>query len=141
MPMARRIADAAERLPKIIDPRTHAALDFFTAAAFFIAGGLFWGRNPRAATSAVINGKMVLGMSLLTDYDGDHRRPISFPTHGKLDVVQAGLAATLPMILGFGHEPGALFFRMQAMNELMVVALTDWEWKRSRLKIVKSGVA
>lgn len=141
MPMARRIANAVESFPKIIDPRTHAALDYFTAAAFFIVGGLFWGRNRRAAATALINGKMVLGMSLLTDYDGDRRRPISFSVHGKLDVVQAGLAATLPAILGFGDEPGALFFRMQAMNELMVVALTHWESKKSRLEIVESGVA
>lgn len=141
MPLARTIANAVARFPKVIDPRTHAALDYFTAAAFFIAAGLFWGGKRRAAASALINGKMVLGMSLLTDYDGHGRRPISFPTHGKLDVVQAGLAATLPMILGFSHQPGSLFFRMQSMNELMVVALTDWESKTRRLKVVKSGVA
>ena len=141
MPLARNIADTVERLPKIIDPRTHAALDYFTAAAFFIAGGLFWPWNRRAAASALINGKMVLGMSMLTDYDGDGRRPITFATHGKLDALQAGLAATLPMILGFSHEPGSLFFRMQAMNEMMVIALTDWESERSRLKAVKAGIA
>lgn len=141
MPLARTIANAVERFPKVIHPRTHAALDYFTAAAFFIAAGLFWRGNRRAAASALINGKMVLGMSLLTDYDGDGHRPISFPTHGKLDVVQAGLAATLPSILGFSHKPGSLFFRMQSMNELMVVALTDWESKTRRLKVVKSGVA
>jgi len=59
----------------------------------------------------------------------------------KLDAVQAGLGATLPAILGFGDERRALFFRMQAMNEVMVVALTDWESKKSRLEIVESAVA
>jgi hypothetical protein len=124
-----RILEMFDRVPKVIDPRTHAALDYFTAAAFFVAAGLLW-KKPAAVATALINGGMVLGMSLLTDYDGDGRRPISFPTHGKLDIVQASLAMFLPTALRFGSEPEALFFRAQALNEGMVVALTDFQSSR-----------
>lgn len=141
MALRTRIANVIEGFPKLIGPSTHAALDYFTAAAFLIAGGMFWGRNRSATASALINGGMVLGMSLLTDYDGERKRPISFPTHGKLDVVQAGLAATMPAVLGFADEPGAVFFRAQAMNEIMVVGLTDWKSERSRLQAIEAGVA
>lgn len=70
---------------------------------------------------------MVLGLALLTDYDGDGKRPISFPTHGKLDAVQAAMAMFMPTVLGFGDDRSALVFRAQALNECAVIALTDFQ--------------
>jgi hypothetical protein len=126
MPGLDSIFEAFDRIPKVINPRTHAALDYVTAAGFFIAAGVFWNRKPKAATTALINGGMVLGLTLLTDYDGDGKRPISFPTHGKLDAVQAAMAMFMPTVLGFGDDRSALFFRAQALNECAVIALTDF---------------
>jgi hypothetical protein len=40
----------------------------------------------------------------------------------------------LPTALGFGSEPEALFFRAQALNEGMVVALTDFQSSRRELE-------
>jgi hypothetical protein len=76
---------------------------------------------------ALINGTFVLGLTLLTDYDGDGKRPISFRKHGELDVVQAALAAGLPTMMGFGNSWAALPFRLQAGNEMLVVSVTDFK--------------
>jgi len=69
---------------------------------------------------------MVLGLSMLTDYPGGLKK-ISFRDHGKGDVMQALAAATLPGILGFGDKAAALPFRVQALNEAVVVAATDFD--------------
>lgn len=122
-----RLLDSGRRLPKFVDPRTHAALDFLTVSAFFVMASAFWSRNKGAAATALVNGGMVLGVSLLTDYNGDGRRPIDLRTHGKLDVVQMLTAATMPSALGFGDQSAALPFRLQALNEAMVVGITDWD--------------
>jgi hypothetical protein len=113
-------------IPKTISPKTHKLLDYLTTGAFLVAGAFMWASNRRAAAAAFVNGAFVLSYSLCTDYDGDGRRPVSFETHGKLDVVQAGLAAAAPHILRFADEKKALFFPIQAMNEGAVLAMTDF---------------
>lgn len=114
-------------VPKVFDPKTHAVLDYLTTGAFFIMGAAFWGRHKRATAVALLNGSMVLGVSLLTDYDGDGKRPISFKKHGELDLMQAALAGALPMLLGFGGSSAALPFVLQSGNEMLVVSVTDFE--------------
>jgi hypothetical protein len=70
---------------------------------------------------------MVLGMSMLTDYPGGIWRKISFRTHGKLDVAQAALAGLGPLLFGFGNAPEARAFHVQALSEVGVVTMTDWD--------------
>ncbi len=115
------------RFPRVIDPKTHKALDFLTSATFFMIAGAFWGRHKRAAATALINGGAVLGATMLTDYDGDGKRPISFSDHGKIDIAQAGMASGLPVLLGFANHATAMIFEAQAMNEALVISATDWE--------------
>ena len=119
-------SQSARVVPKVIDPDTHAVLDYLTASAFFVAGAASWDGNKRAGIAALINGFMVLGMSLFTDYSGSAAKLIPFETHGKLDVVQMAMAATMPTVMGFGDSKAAAFFRGQALNEAMVISLTDW---------------
>lgn len=114
-------------IPRVIDPKTHNVLDWLVTGYFMILAGTFWGSNKRAAATALINGGAVLGLTLMTDYDGDGRRPISFETHGKIDLVQAGMASGLPGLLGFASDAAAMPFQAQALNELLVVGATDWE--------------
>ena len=114
-------------LPRVIDSKTHKAVDFLTASYFFILAGAFWGNHRRASATALINGMAVLGATMLTDYDGDGKRPISFQTHGKIDCAQAGMASGLPVLLGFPAHPGAMLFEVQAVKEAVVIASTDWE--------------
>jgi hypothetical protein len=83
-------------------------------------------RNRKAANLAFCNGLAVLGLSLMTDYPGGVFRTISFKTHGVIDVLQAGMSALGPALLGFAGEPEAQFFHAQAAVEAGVVASTDW---------------
>lgn len=127
-----RVNDRLNRIPKSIDPRTHAVLDHLVAGYFLCTAGMFWGRNRRATFLALLNAGMVLGMSLFTDYTGRRMganiRPLlSFKQHRNGDIAQAAVAAIGPTLLGFGDQWAALPFRLQAGKEAMVVAMTDWE--------------
>lgn len=73
------------------------------------------------------NGAAVLGLSMFIDYWGDGRQPISFKTHGKVDVVQGLMALAAPTMLGFSDEPAAAVFWAQAASEVAVLAMTDFD--------------
>lgn len=113
-------------LTKTITPAQHAVLDYGVASTFFALGLRYRHRNSRAAALAFINGGMVLGMSMLTDYPGGVWRRLSFKTHGMMDVVQAALAGFGPLLFGFADTPEASTFYSQAASEVGVVAMTDW---------------
>jgi len=113
-------------ISRSIDPAQHAMLDYGVAATFFALGMRYRGRNAAASALAFINGGMVLATSLMTDYPGGLWRTISFKTHGTLDMVQAALAGFGPVLFGFANRPEARTFYGQAMSEVGVVAMTDW---------------
>jgi hypothetical protein len=110
-----------------ISPAQHAVLDYSVAAMFFGLARRYRDRHTEAAALALMNGVMVLGMSLLTDYPGGVWREFSFKTHRTLDLVQAALTGLGPLALGFGSSPEARTFYSQAVSELGVVAATDWD--------------
>jgi hypothetical protein len=126
-----RVLDQTQKLPKTIDPATHSVLDYLTVSYFMLLAGMFWGSNKRAAVGALINGGMVLGLSMLTDYPGGLKK-ISFRNHGKGDILQALTAAGIPNVLGFSNEAAALPFRLQALNEAIVIAATDFNSEEAR---------
>jgi len=113
-------------IPPVIGPAQHAVLDYGVAGTYFTMAAKYRDRNRGAAWLAFLNGAMVLGMSLMTDYPGGVWRKISFRTHGMLDVVQAAFAASGPALFGFSRRPQARFFYSQAVSELGVIAATDW---------------
>ena len=130
-----QVTSAVERIsipgvPKTIDPARHAMLDYGVAFTFFSLAARYWGHHRPAARLAAINGAMVLGMSLLTDYPGGVWRKISFPMHGALDIVQAGVAALGPVLMGFAGDEEAQTFYGQALSEVGVIAATDWRVPR-----------
>lgn len=131
MNILNHILNRTQRLPKFVGPATHASLDYFTVAYFMIVAGAMWGRHRRAAASALINGGMVLGLSMLTDYPGGLRK-ISFRDHGKGDILQMFTAASLPTLLGFGGSAAALPLHLQAMNEFAVIGVTDFDAQQPR---------
>src|SRR5690349_25167016 len=104
------------QMPKYIDPKTHAVVDYLTAGACFMVAALTWRRRRRASVAAIINGAAVLGTSMLTDYPGGVAKVISFPTHGKIDVAQAGVAAAMPKMMGFSNRGISWFFEGLAMG-------------------------
>jgi len=122
------IPDSFRKVPKYISPRVHRWLDVAVTGYFIGIGIWFAARGKgRAATAAFANGGMVAGVSLLTDYDGDGRKPISFKMHGTMDAVQATTAALAPVLHGFAGKPEAKYFWAQAGNEAGVIAMTDWD--------------
>ncbi|HUN90182.1 MAG TPA: hypothetical protein VMU28_15390 [Terriglobales bacterium] len=132
-----RILDRTQQMPKFVDPATHSVLDYLTISYFFVVAGLFWGKHNRAAATALINGGMVLGLSMLTDYPGGLKK-IPFRDHGKGDMMQALTAAGLPAVLGFGNEGAALPFRLQALNEAMVIAITDFDSEKAHQQALEA---
>jgi len=119
---------SSQQMPKPISPRVHSWLDVAVTGYFVALAVLCWRRdNKRAAALAAMNAGMVAGVSATTDYDGDGRRPISFPAHGVLDVVQGTTAGFGPALMGFADTAEAKYFYGQAANEGMVVAMTDWQ--------------
>ena len=122
------VADTNELVSaKPISPGQHAVLDYGVAATFFTLGMRYRGRNNAAAALAFINGGLVLGMSMFTDYPGGIWRRISFKTHRTLDAVQASLSALGPVVMGFGGSSEAKVFYSQAGSEVGVIAMTDWD--------------
>lgn len=122
------IPDAFQKVPKVISPHVHRWLDV-AVTGYFIGLGIWFavrGRG-RAATAAFVNGGIVAGVSMLTDYDGDGRKPISFKMHGTMDAVQATTAALAPVLHGFAGKPEAKYFWGQAANEVGVISMTDWD--------------
>jgi hypothetical protein len=107
-------------------------LDYGVAASFFALGASLLNRHRPAAILAFINGGMVLGLSLFTDYPGGIWKRISFPMHGAMDMVQAAVAGLGPVVMGFADDPEATAFYGQAMSEVGVIAATDWHARDGR---------
>ena len=122
------IPDAFQNVPKMVSPRVHAWLDIAVTGYFLAVGAWCVSRGKTgAATAAFVNAGMVAGLSLVTDYEGKGKKPVSFKMHGTMDAVQAATAAMAPSLHGFAGEPEAMFFYGQAANELAVIATTDWD--------------
>jgi len=122
------IPDAFRNMPKMISPGIHRWLDVAVSGYFLGLGTWFALRGKGgAAIAAFINGGMVAGVSMFTDYEGTGEKPINFKLHGTLDAVQATTAALGPVLHGFAGEPEAAYFYGQAANELAVIATTDWD--------------
>jgi hypothetical protein len=117
---------ATDRLPKIVSPRAHAAIDYATAGAFLLSSLLLWRRHRPAAVSAMICGGSELLVAALTDYPGGIVREISFPAHGRIDVGLAMFAATVPEFMNFADDPAARLFDMQALVMAAATGLTDF---------------
>jgi hypothetical protein len=118
--------NSLDHLPVRISPGQHAVLDYGVAAMFFGIGGALFRRHRPAATLAFINGAMVLGISMLTNYPGGVYRRLSFKTHRTGDIVQAALAGLGPVLFGFAGDREATYFYGQALSEAGVIAATDW---------------
>ena len=114
-------------MPAVISPAQHAVLDYGVAATFLAMGFAFLPAHRPAATLAFLNGGMVLGMSLMTDYPGGVYRKLSFRGHRTGDILQAALAGIGPALFGFSRDPEAKYFYGQALSEAGVIAATDWD--------------
>ncbi len=118
----------ANKMPKIIKPATHAVLDYVVAGSFFLKGALLWKQHRRAAAASLICGGAVLANAVVTDYPGGIFHLINYRTHGRNDSAIAGLTASAPQLLGFAKEKNSRFFSMEALGEIVVIGLTDFDY-------------
>jgi hypothetical protein len=123
----RNVTDRMTEMRKPISPAGHAVLDYGVASMFFGLWAKYRETHPRAATLACVNGCMVLGLALMTNYPGGVFRTVSFKTHRTMDWMQAGMAGLGPVMMGFANDDEAKPFYSQAISEVGVIAATDWD--------------
>src|SRR5208283_3235704 len=119
---------AVGKMPKFIDPTTHAVIDYAVAGSFLLMGILFWKRNKRAAVGSLFCGGAAIANIMLTDYPGGVRKVISYKAHGRIDTGLAGFTAAMPRLMSFDDEPEARFFEIEALSKTAIVGLTDFEY-------------
>jgi len=117
----------SDKLPKVINAKQHAVIDYVMLGTFVSLGAMFLGRNKRAAVGAFICGGAAAINTLLTDYPGGVAKVLSFETHGKIDAGLSGIAGTTPSLFGFDDEPEAKYFRLLGIAEAAVTGMTDFE--------------
>jgi hypothetical protein len=121
------IKAAAGRLPKMITPKAHAAIDYLIAGSFLVAGTFLWQRHRRAAIASIACGVAGTVAAMITDYPGGVRPMISLATHEKLDGGLASMVGAMPLALRFSDDREATFFRAQALAIAVVAGLTAFE--------------
>jgi hypothetical protein len=119
---------AVGKMPKVIDPTTHAVVDYAVAGSLLLMGILFWKRNKRAAVSSLVCGGAAAANIWLTDYPGGAHKVISYKAHGHIDTGIAGMTAGMPRLLRFEDEPEARFFEIEALAKTAIVGLTDFDY-------------
>ena len=117
---------AARKMPKVINPTAHAALDYAVAASFLLMGARLWRRHRRAAVASLMCGGAAATNALLTDYPGGVFRVIDYKTHGRIDAGIAAMTASAPQLMGFSREAEARFFSVEALAETVVTGMTDY---------------
>jgi hypothetical protein len=127
-----------DRMPKMIDPKTHAVIDYAIAATFLTAGALFWNRHRRAALGSFICGAAVAANSLMTDYPGGTSKALDFDTHGKIDAGLAAICSMIPSAMFFRKDSESSFFLAAGIAETAVTALSDFSDGRRSTRMWES---
>lgn len=125
--MQKGVALAASRMPKMISPRVHSALDYAVAGSFLLAGALFWKRNRKAAVGSLLCGGATAAVSLLTDYSGERGKPISYSMHGQIDTGLIAMTAAMPRLVNIERDREARFFSRQALAKTAITAMTNFD--------------
>jgi hypothetical protein len=125
--LQKTVALAAGRMPKMIGPRVHSALDYAVAGSFLLMGALYWKRNRRAAIGSLLCGGATAAVSLLTDYPGGARKVIPYSMHGQIDTGLIAMTAAMPRLVNIEKDREARFFARQAVAKTAITAMTDFE--------------
>jgi hypothetical protein len=126
------VALAAGRMPKMISPRVHSALDYAVAGSFLLMGALLWKRNRRAAIGSLLCGGATAAVSLLTDYPGGARKIISYPMHGQIDTGLIAMTAAMPRLVNIEDDREAKFFARQALAKTAITAMTNFDYDQRK---------
>lgn len=120
------------RLPKVIDARTHGVIDYCHAAFFLGMAWLCRKSNKRAALAAAVTGAFLLTESLLTDYPLGAAKVIPFEQHGRMDAAFAAASLMMPGLFGFEGTAASKIFKGNAFAEASVVGMTNWSNEDAR---------
>ena len=130
--MQKGVAMAASRMPKMISPRVHSALDYAVAVSFLLGGALFWKRHRRAAVGSLLCGGATAAVSLLTDYSGRNGKPISYSMHGQIDTGLIAMTAAMPKLMNIEGNRQARFFSRQALAKTAITAMSNFDRARRK---------
>lgn len=132
-----------QKVPKVVDARTHGIIDYVHAAFFLSLAWAWRKKEPRAALASLLTGSYILGGALLTDYPLGAAKIIPFEVHGKLDAAFAGASFLVPQAFGFEGTTASKVFKGNGVAESAVVAMTDWDSDRARAEEKKGplGIA
>lgn len=122
-----RVSDLAiDRMPKRIDPATHATIDYALAAGTAAFGLMCFRTNKAAGVAAMVAAMAEATNVAMADIPGGVAKSISFPLHGRIDMGLSGILAALPGFMGFADTKEARFFYAAAAATTMVVSMTDF---------------
>ena len=117
----------AGRMPKMITPRAHAALDYAIAGSFFLMGALLWKRNRRAGMGSLLCGGATAAVSVLTDYPGGVKKIIPYPLRKQIDTGLVAMAAAMPRLMDVEDKHDAKFFSRQALARTAITAMINFD--------------
>jgi len=87
---------------RFISTKTHAVMDYIVGILLIAAPWIFRFSDVGAAKwCAIAVGLLTLVMSLMTDYDGNRKKPVSMAVHLTMDVVMGIFLAISPWLFGF----------------------------------------
>lgn len=90
---------------RFIGRKFHAVLDYIAGLLLISAPWLFgFASLAPAMWTAVIFGVAIIGMSVLTNYEGGAVKVIPMATHLKLDVIGGLILAASPWLFGFADQ-------------------------------------
>jgi hypothetical protein len=87
---------------RFISRKAHAVMDYVVGILLIAAPWIFgFSDVPAAKWSAIAVGVLTLVMSLMTDFEGNHKRPVPMSTHLNMDVIMGIFLAISPWLFGF----------------------------------------
>jgi hypothetical protein len=93
---------------RFIPTRFHAPLDYIVGAVLIAAPWIFQFSDDAAPTAlAIVLGIVLIGYSLLTDYELGVWKVAPMAVHNLIDVVAGVVLAVSPWLFGFSDEPNA----------------------------------
>lgn len=117
---------AIDRMPSKISARNHAKIDYALAA--ITAGFAIYclQRNKTAAVAGLIAAAAGITTVAMTGVPGGLAKAISFPLHGRIEMGNSAILASMPRLMGFAGTSESKFFYGMAAAVSMVIAATDF---------------
>jgi len=116
---------------RIIPTRIHGILDYLMGALLIVAPWLFGFADGDAKQWVpIIIGAIVIGQSLMTDYEMGVVKALPMGTHLMMDIITGIVLAASPWIFGFADDiwwPHVLFGVLEIGAALMTQTRPDYD--------------